>query len=47
MWHAFSLLPGANIEVTSVRLYFVPIAQANFPWLENLYQRQSGNAPAQ
>jgi hypothetical protein len=46
-WQAFSLLPGARIEVASVRLYFVPVASANLPWLENLYQRQSGNAPAQ
>jgi hypothetical protein len=47
LWQAFSLLPGASIEVTNVRLYFVPVANANVPWLENLYQRQSGNAPAQ
>jgi hypothetical protein len=46
-WQAFSLLPGAAIEVTSVRLFFVPVAQPNVPWLDNLFQRQSGNAPAQ
>jgi hypothetical protein len=46
-WNAFSLLPGAGIEVTRVRLSFVPVADGNAAWLENLYQRASGNAPAQ
>ncbi|MGH7618498.1 MAG: hypothetical protein ACREPM_14860 [Gemmatimonadaceae bacterium] len=46
-WQTFSLLPGASIEVTNVKLSFVPIAGANLKWLENLYQRQSGNAPEQ
>ena len=46
-WGAFSLLPGAGIEVTGIRLSFVPLAEGNVAWLENLYQRQSGNAPAQ
>jgi hypothetical protein len=46
-WAAASLLPGVGIEVRSVRLSFVPVAEANVAWLESLYQRQIGNAPAQ
>jgi hypothetical protein len=40
-WGTFSLLPGAGIEVTRVTLSFVPIAQANLPWLQNLYTSQT------
>jgi hypothetical protein len=46
-WSALSLVPGAGIELANVRLSFVPVADANTVWLENLYQRQIGNAPAQ
>ena len=46
-WSAFSLLPGARIEVTKVRLSFVPVSEANLPWLEQLYRRQTGAAPDQ
>jgi hypothetical protein len=46
-WQAFSLLPGAGIDVTGVRLSFFPVTEGNSAWLANLYQRQSGNAPAQ
>jgi hypothetical protein len=41
-WRTFSLLPGAGIDVSNVRLAFVPISAANVPWFEQLYRRQTG-----
>ena len=46
-WATFSLLPGASLEVTKIRLSFVPVSAGNVPWLNQLYQRQTGAAPDQ
>jgi len=47
VWNAFSLLPGARIDVTQVRLSFVPVEGANTQWLQDLFLRQTGQAPDQ
>jgi hypothetical protein len=46
-WSTFSLLPGASIQVTGVRLWFVPVSDANTHWLADLVKRETGEAPAQ
>jgi len=46
-WNAFSLLPGAHIDVSSVRVSYVPIDPRQKLWFDNLYQRLSGDAPPQ
>jgi hypothetical protein len=46
-WSTFSLLPGARIDVRRIRLSFVPVSEANLPWLHQLYERQSGAGPDQ
>ncbi|MEO6876915.1 MAG: hypothetical protein ABI205_00435, partial [Gemmatimonadaceae bacterium] len=47
VWSTFSLLPGASIHVTGVRLWFVPVSDANAHWLSDLVARETGQAPAQ
>ncbi|HEY9225289.1 MAG TPA: hypothetical protein VIP11_01495 [Gemmatimonadaceae bacterium] len=42
-WAAFSPLPGAGIDVDSVKLYFFPVSDANAPWLTKVYARQMGD----
>ena len=41
-WNAFSLLPGAKIEVSAVKLSFFPLADANLAWLQKLFEKQTG-----
>jgi hypothetical protein len=40
-WGAFSPLPGAGIEVSKVRLWFVPIRDANARWLQEVITQQT------
>jgi hypothetical protein len=44
-WNAFSLLPGASIHVSRVKLSFFSVVQENVPWLESLYSQQTGVNP--
>jgi hypothetical protein len=46
-WSTSSLLPGASVSVSGVRLWFVPVTDANAHWLSDLATREMGNAPAQ
>jgi hypothetical protein len=40
-WHVHSLLPGASISVTGVRLWEIPVTPENTPWLHALVASQS------
>ena len=39
-WSAFSLVPGASIRVSDVKLWYVPMAAANSRWLTDLVNRE-------
>src|SRR5262249_32260523 len=40
-WATFGLLPGASLEVKSIRVFVVPLAPQNRPWLEALINEQT------
>jgi hypothetical protein len=40
-WSAFSPLPGAGIDVSRVKLFFVPVAEANASWLRAVVAMQT------
>jgi len=44
-WSTASLLPGAELEVSAVRLYVVQTSPANEPWIKALVAQESGQAP--
>lgn len=44
-WSTASLLPGARLEVTAVRLFVVQTSPKNEPWIRALIEQQSGQAP--
>jgi hypothetical protein len=44
-WSTASLLPGAALEVSAVRLFVVQTSPANEPWIKALVAQESGQAP--
>jgi len=44
-WSTASLLPGARLEVSAVRLFVVQTSPRNEPWIRALIEQQSGQAP--
>jgi len=44
-WSTASLLPGAELEVSEVRLFVVQTSPANEPWIKALVAQESGQAP--
>jgi hypothetical protein len=42
-WGAFSPLPGAGLEVSRVKVSFVPISGANLTWLQSVVTAQSND----
>jgi hypothetical protein len=44
-WSTASLLPGARLEVTAVRLFVVQTSPTNEPWMRALVTRESGQEP--
>lgn len=46
-WQTFSLLPGAGIEVSNVRLAEIPVSTANLEWLNQTYRRETSGGAAQ
>ena len=40
-WGAFSPLPGAGIEVSKVKLSFIPLGEANARWLQEVVTQQT------
>ena len=44
-WSTASLLPGARLEVSAVRLFVVQTSPRNEPWTRALIEQQSGQAP--
>ena len=44
-WEVHSLLPGASIAVSGVRLSEIPITPENEPWLDALVRSQSAKRP--
>jgi hypothetical protein len=44
-WSTASLLPGAQLEVSAVRLFVVQTSPANEPWIKALVAQESGQAP--
>jgi hypothetical protein len=44
-WSTASLLPGARLEVSAVRLFVVQTSPVNEPWIRALVTRESGQEP--
>ena len=44
-WSTASLLPGARLEVSAVRLFVVQTSPRNEPWIRALIEQQSGQSP--
>ena len=44
-WSTASLLPGAELEVSAVRLFVVQTSPANEPWIKALVTQESGQVP--
>ena len=44
-WSTASLLQGARLEVSAVRLFVVQTSPRNEPWIRALIEQQSGQAP--
>lgn len=42
-WHVYSLLPGASLLVSNVRLYAVPVSDKNQKWLEAVVRAEEGS----